>query len=193
MKKQNKLFTIYKTMITEKTITEFLSGEYKEFAMYSIEGRAIPSVIDGFKPTQRKIIHGSSQIWKTGNEKTLKIFQLSGYIAANCFYHHGDCLDPNTEIMMEDGQIITIFDWFENYPEKKFNLISFDEQNKKFVTGIGHSPREGSITDIEYEIVMEDDSIFKCTGNHPFLTQRGWINAEDLVDTDEIKSFYDTP
>jgi DNA gyrase/topoisomerase IV subunit A len=100
MKKQNKLFTIYKTMITEKTITEFLSGEYKEFAMYSIEGRAIPSVIDGFKPTQRKIIHGSSQIWKTGNEKTLKIFQLSGYIAANCFYHHGDASLSNAVINM---------------------------------------------------------------------------------------------
>ena len=42
-------------MMTEKTISEFLSNEYKEFAMYSIEGRAIPSVIDGFKPTQRKM------------------------------------------------------------------------------------------------------------------------------------------
>ena len=36
-------------MMTEKSISEFLSDEYKEFAMYVIEGRAIPSVIDGFK------------------------------------------------------------------------------------------------------------------------------------------------
>ena len=28
-------------MTTEKTISEFLSDEYKEFAMYVIEGRAI--------------------------------------------------------------------------------------------------------------------------------------------------------
>lgn len=76
--------------IQEKTISEFLSNEYKEFAMYVVESRAIPSVIDGLKPTQRKIIHGSSKIWKTGNEKSLKVFQLSGYIAANVFYHHGD-------------------------------------------------------------------------------------------------------
>ena len=66
-------------MITEKTISEFLSEEYKEFAMYSIEGRAIPSVVDGFKPTQRKIIHISNQIWKTGNEKNLKVFQMNGF------------------------------------------------------------------------------------------------------------------
>ena len=42
--------------MTEKTITEFLTEEYKDFAMYSIEGRAIPSCIDGFKPSQRKIV-----------------------------------------------------------------------------------------------------------------------------------------
>ena len=77
-------------MIIEKTITEFLSNEYKEFALYSIEGRAIPSVIDGFKPTQRKIIHIASIVWKTGTEKTLKVFQLSGKVASDAFYHHGD-------------------------------------------------------------------------------------------------------
>ena len=76
--------------MTEKTISEFLSNEYKEFAMYSIEGRAIPSVIDGFKPTQRKIIHVSNDIWKTGGEKTLKVFQLAGKVASDAFYHHGN-------------------------------------------------------------------------------------------------------
>jgi len=87
-------------MMTEKTISEFLSEEYKEFAMYVIEGRAIPSVIDGFKPTQRKIIHIANQIWKTGNEKTLKVFQLSGKVASDCFYHHGDMSLSNAIITM---------------------------------------------------------------------------------------------
>lgn len=86
--------------MTEKSISEFLSEEYKEFAMYVIEGRAIPSVIDGFKPTQRKIIHIANQIWKTGNEKTLKVFQLSGKVASDCFYHHGDMSLSNAIITM---------------------------------------------------------------------------------------------
>jgi DNA gyrase/topoisomerase IV subunit A len=77
-----------------------LSDEYKEFAMYVIEGRAIPSVIDGFKPTQRKIIHISNGIWKTGNEKALKVFQLSGKVASDCFYHHGDQSLSNAIINM---------------------------------------------------------------------------------------------
>lgn len=86
--------------MVEKSISEFLSQEYKEFAMYVIEGRAIPSVIDGFKPTQRKIIHVANQIWKTGTEKTLKVFQLSGKVASDCFYHHGDSSLSNAIITM---------------------------------------------------------------------------------------------
>lgn len=86
--------------MTEKTITDFLSNEYKEFAMYVVEGRAIPSVIDGFKPSQRKIIHVANQIWKTGGEKTLKVFQLSGKVASDCFYHHGDQSLSNAIITM---------------------------------------------------------------------------------------------
>lgn len=87
-------------MMTEKTITEFLSDEYKEFAMYSIEGRAMPSVIDGFKPTQRKIIHISNQVWKTGNEKTKKVFQLAGVVADQAYYHHGNASLENAIITM---------------------------------------------------------------------------------------------
>jgi DNA gyrase/topoisomerase IV subunit A len=106
--------------MNEKSITKFLSDEYKEFAMYVIENRAIPSIIDGLKLTQRKILHGSSQIWKTGNEKNLKIFQLSGYIASNCFYHHGDSslssaiinmaqkFKNNAPLLEEDGQFGTL-------------------------------------------------------------------------------------
>jgi DNA topoisomerase-2 len=102
--------------MTEKTITEFLSVEYKDFAMYSIEGRAIPSVIDGLKPSQRKVIHVANQIWKTGNEKVLKIFQLSGKVASDVFYHHGDAslnsaiinmaqkFKNNAPLLEEDGQ-----------------------------------------------------------------------------------------
>lgn len=74
----------------QKTITEYLDSEYAMYGMYTIENRAIPSVIDGFKPTQRKIIYIANRIWKSGNEKPIKIFQFGGRIAADCAYHHGD-------------------------------------------------------------------------------------------------------
>jgi DNA topoisomerase II len=73
----------------ETTITEFLSNEYKDYSIYTIESRAIPSAIDGLKPSQRKIIYVSNEIWKTGAEKALKVFQLSGAVANRAYYHHG--------------------------------------------------------------------------------------------------------
>jgi len=74
----------------ETTITDFLSKEYKEYSFYTLENRAIPSVIDGLKPVHRKIIFVSNDIWKTGNEKELKVFQLSGAVANRAYYHHGE-------------------------------------------------------------------------------------------------------
>ena len=103
-------------MKKEKTITDFLCNEYKDFAMYVIENRAIPSVIDGFKAGQRKVVQASSQVWKTGNEKALKIFQLSGIVASNMMYHHGSS--------SLDSTIITMAQKFKN------NAPLFDEDGQ---------------------------------------------------------------
>lgn len=84
----------------KKTISEFLSEEYKDFSLYTIENRAIPSIIDGFKPTQRKIIHVCNDIWRNGSEKPLKVFQLAGKIASDAFYHHGNQSLENAIITM---------------------------------------------------------------------------------------------
>ncbi len=90
-------------MNNEKTISEFLLSEYKDFALYTIENRAIPSLIDGFKPTQRKIINAATQVWKSGSEKPLKVFQLSGIIASTQFYHHSNQSLESTIITMAQG------------------------------------------------------------------------------------------
>ena len=80
-----------------KTVTDFLNNEVKEYAMDVIENRAIPSVIDGLKPTSRKVIYVANKIWKTGSEKPMKVFQLTGRMAADAYYHHGD-MSANTVI-----------------------------------------------------------------------------------------------
>lgn len=73
-----------------KTITDFLNTELWEYSMDVIENRAIPSVIDGLKPTARKVVYIADKIWKTGNEKPMKVFQFVGKMAADAYYHHGD-------------------------------------------------------------------------------------------------------
>ena len=79
-----------KSQEVKKPIDAFFDDEYLGYAKYVVENRAIPSVIDGFKPTQRKVICAANRVWKSGNEKPLKVFQLAGTVAASMFYHHGD-------------------------------------------------------------------------------------------------------
>jgi DNA gyrase/topoisomerase IV subunit A len=76
--------------MSKTTITEYLDNDYKEYAKYVVENRAIPSVIDGLKPTQRKVVYIADKVWKNGSEKPYKVFQLTGKIAADAHYHHGD-------------------------------------------------------------------------------------------------------
>ena len=73
-----------------RTVTSFFDKEYLDYARYVVENRAIPSCIDGLKPTQRKVVYIANKIWKTGNEKPMKLFQLAGRVAAEAFYHHGN-------------------------------------------------------------------------------------------------------
>ena len=74
----------------KRTVTSFFDKEYLEYARYVVENRAIPSCIDGLKPTQRKVVHVANKIWKGGNEKPMKLFQLAGMVAAQAYYHHGN-------------------------------------------------------------------------------------------------------
>lgn len=77
-------------MNSKRTVTSFFDKEYLEYAKYVVENRAIPSCIDGLKPTQRKVVHVANKIWKSGNEKPMKLFQLAGRVAAEAYYHHGN-------------------------------------------------------------------------------------------------------
>ena len=166
--------------MTQKTISDFLSSEYKEFAFYSIEGRALASCIDGFKPVHRKIMHTSNLLWKTGNEKTLKVFQLSGKIAS-------DCLHYDSEILLADGDTIKIGDWFNKYMHVKLEVVCIDEDGN-ITTSIGHNPK-ASLQKYVYEIETEDGKIHKLSGNHlVMLTDNTYKKVSELTELNELKN-----
>ena len=70
-----------------KTITEFINREYKSYSQYVLSSRAIPSIIDGLKPSQRKILYTAI---KTAKNKMIKTASLSGNTISQASYHHGD-------------------------------------------------------------------------------------------------------
>ena len=73
----------------KRSAQDFFDTEYLGYAKYVVENRAIPSLVDGFKPSQRKIAYAANRLWKTGKEKPMKVFQLGGQAAAISFFHHG--------------------------------------------------------------------------------------------------------
>ena len=72
-----------------RSADDFFKGPYRDYALYTIQNRAIPSEIDGFKPSQRKIAFAAYELWKKPGAKALKVFQLGGQAAAMSYYHHG--------------------------------------------------------------------------------------------------------
>lgn len=72
-----------------RTVTDFLNKEYKEYTFYVIENRALPSLIDGFKVGARKIMHSAfNGTIKNGGEYKLLI--LSGDTMRMTLFPHGD-------------------------------------------------------------------------------------------------------
>jgi len=67
-------------------MSQFVDGELRGFSIYDCD-RSIPSVIDGFKTSVRKIIFSC---FKRNLIKELKVAQLAGYVAEHSLYHHGE-------------------------------------------------------------------------------------------------------
>lgn len=88
----------------QRTITDIIDTEYKAFAMYTLEARAIPSVVDGLKPVQRKIVYAMLTDYPG---KKVKISDISGISKFN--YHHGESSAAGAAINMGSA-------WMNNVP-----------------------------------------------------------------------------
>jgi DNA topoisomerase II len=77
-----------------------------DLILYSIENvrRSIPRLMDGFKESQRKVLHGMHLKWKIsakGKEyNELKVAQLAAFVAEKCGYHHGEVILSDVVINM---------------------------------------------------------------------------------------------
>lgn len=72
--------------IKEIPIQDFINRELILFSMAD-NMRSIPSVVDGLKPGQRKVLYGC---FKKNLKGEIKVAQLVGYISEVTAYHHGE-------------------------------------------------------------------------------------------------------
>ncbi|RSL58043.1 hypothetical protein CEP54_008031 [Fusarium duplospermum] len=66
--------------------SDFINRELILFSMAD-NMRSIPSVLDGFKPGQRKVIYAC---FKRNLVKDKKVVELAGYVSEQTAYHHGE-------------------------------------------------------------------------------------------------------
>lgn len=73
----------------KRDISSFLNEEYRDYSLYCAMERCTPSLIDGFKLTQRKILHSAFKgACKSGN--LVKLLNLTGDTLKETLYAHGD-------------------------------------------------------------------------------------------------------
>lgn len=82
--------------VQQLSISDFLNKELIHFSIAD-NRRSIPSVVDGLKESQRKILYGAFLKKLT---KECKVAQLSGYIGEHTGYHHGEVSLQETIIKM---------------------------------------------------------------------------------------------
>jgi DNA topoisomerase-2 len=71
-------------------ISDFINLELKRFSYYD-NHRSLPSIVDGLKPTQRKIIFGLlDKKLKVNYDNGIKVSQLTGHVSKVSSYHHGE-------------------------------------------------------------------------------------------------------
>ena len=96
------------------------------------------------------------------------------------------CLSEDMTIIDPiDGSINKIGDLYDR-GVKNINSWTYDEEKNKMVE---IKNAEIIYQDVRecYELMTNSGHIIECTGNHPFLTQRGWVKLEDLdIEKDKV-------
>merc|ERR1719183_3372991 len=75
---------------------DFVNLELVQFSKYSVM-RSVPSIMDGFKPSQRKVLYCC---FKRNLRSDVKVAQMVGYIGEHSAYHHGEQSLAGTIISM---------------------------------------------------------------------------------------------
>ena len=75
--------------IVNMEISSYLNNELIKFS-HSDCKRSIPSLFDGLKESQRKVLYAVKKRNLTYNKQSLKVAQLGGYVAEHTNYHHGE-------------------------------------------------------------------------------------------------------
>lgn len=137
---------------TTITLKQFVNQELIHFSNYD-NIRSIPSLIDGFKPSQRKVIYATM---KRNLTNEIKVAQLAGAVAEITAYHHG-----------EQSLVSTIINLAQDFVgSNNFNLLEpIGQFGTRLLGGKDHSSARYIFTKLKEHITKiikkEDNNILE--------------------------------
>lgn len=165
--------------------TNFVNNELIHFSNAD-NIRSLPHLIDGLKPSQRKILYSC---FKRNLKDEIRVAQLAGYVSEHAAYHHGEaslnstivgmaqnfvgsnninllkpagqhgCLSPDTEVLLWNGNIKTANNIIEG------DILIGDDGLPRTVL------KTTSGYDTMYEIIDEQSKVLKVNSQHILTLQ----------------------
>ena len=161
---------------------DYVSDAYIAYGSNVNTSRAFPSIYDGLKPVQRKIILSSYEVAK---EKEVGSANIVGRCIS--FYHpHGDCLAGFTKVLLSDYSSKTIEELTKINTDQE--VYSVDLKTGKIVKAVATNFREVKKNNL-WHITLSDGGSLHCSDNHPILMRdKTYKRAEDLKPGDMVFS-----
>ena len=120
----------------------------------------------------------SENAWKTGEPGVVFIDTVNKY---NPTPELGEILNSNP-CFTGDMKLLTT-DGYKVFDEIKGKSVKiFNKDGDVSISSIKYTGEKETV-----RVKLSNREVIKCTPEHPFLTQRGWIEAKNLSDMDDIK------
>lgn len=161
-----------------------LRNKYMEnmrtYSIFVLFDRAAPSIYDGLKSGQRRILYCMLNDIKCVSKATKrKSAATCGAVIGE--YHPHSCLRGNTKVFLLNNSIVSIEELF-NLGIKQFKSLGVNPNTFNPEPIVVHDLRIGQYTNKIYHIKFNNDAEIACTENHPFLLINGTYKmAKDLT------------
>jgi len=99
------------------------------------------------------------------------------------------CLHGNTRVPLLDGTCPTIKD-LTAFGKKEFWVCSYDVKNGQYISAKAYNPHVSGRNANMVEVLFDDGLTIKCTPNHKFLTDSGFIEARNLCNGQSVISLH---
>lgn len=134
-----------------RKLSDFLRTELIAFSLYDC-ARSIPSVYDGLKTSQRKILYACFLRGMT-SDTSIKVAQLSGYVSEKTDYHHGEQSlneaitkmaqdfvgSNNIPLLLKDGQVGTRLMLGKDAASPRYVFVKLGTQTRSLFPKIDES------------------------------------------------------